>query len=957
MVVSFGAIQQSNHTTIQRSIFMDYKDTLNLPKTDFPMKADLPNREPGILKRWQDISLYEKIRERCRGKKKFVLHDGPPYANGNIHMGHALNKILKDIVIRYKTMRGFDSPYVPGWDCHGLPVEHQLFKELKLTKHDIDQVKFRKAAHDYAMKYVAIQREQFKRLGILGDWERPYLTLSKGYEAAIVRSFGRLVEKGFIYKDLKPVNWCATCETALAEAEVEYEDKKSPSVYVKFELTKGQSAICNLQSAISFIIWTTTPWTLLANVAIAVHPEFEYAFVEVTGDRGQGTGEKVYIMAKQLVGPVMEKLGIKDYSVRKTVKGKELEGLEAKHPFIDRISKVVLADYVTLEDGTGCVHTAPGHGQEDYITGKKYGLAAIMPVDHKGRFDKTAGEFSGMEVYRANKPIIERLKSLGALMHEEEVSHSYPHCWRCKKPIIFRATEQYFLKIDHEGLRGKMLRSISSDIKWIPDVGQSRISAMVEKRPDWCLSRQRYWGVPIIAFYCKGCKDVLLDAKTIGHVASLVEKEGADAWFARSEAELLPKGTRCKRCGGGDFTKETDIIDVWFDSGVSHQAVLKEDKELDYPCKLYLEGSDQHRGWFQSALITAFGIDGFAPYRTVLTHGFVVDGEGKKMSKSLGNVITPEEVMKKYGADILRLWVASSDYSEDVRLSGEILTRLADAYRKIRNTYKYLLSNLYDFDPAKDAVKYADLLEPDRWILSKLASLVKAAGENYDSCLFHRVYRDVYNFCVYEVSSVYMDILKDRMYTFKANSPGRRSGQTAMFELLKVLLKIMAPLLVTTTDEAWGYLRIKGKSDSIHLEPWPDGITGGWIDAKLEEKWARLCAVREEVLKEIEEIRQAGRIGSSLEAKVTLAAKEDSTRKLLEDNLEDLRYLFIVSQVEFKKSAPAASGTDTAAPVEISVEKAEGKKCKRCWNYSVRVGSDKAHPELCERCVKAVVRR
>jgi isoleucyl-tRNA synthetase len=576
-----------------------------------------------------------------------------------------------------------------------------------------------------------------------------------------------------------------------------------------------------------------------------------------------------------------------------------------------------------------------------------------MPVDHKGRFDKTAGEFACMEVYRSNRAIMDKLKEIGALLSEGEVTHSYPHCWRCKKPIIFRATEQYFLKIDHEGLRGRMLGSISSDIKWIPEVGRSRISAMVENRPDWCLSRQRYWGVPMTAFYCKKCNGILLDAGIIEHVASIVEKEGADAWFARPESELLPKGTTCKNCAGSSFAKETDIIDVWFDSGVSHQAVLKGNEELNYPCELYLEGSDQHRGWFQSALITGFGIDGFAPYRTVLTHGFVVDGEGKKMSKSLGNVITPEEVMKRYGADILRLWVASSDYSEDVRLSGEILTRLADAYRKIRNTYKYLLSNLYDFDPAKDAVKHKDLLEPDRWILSKLAGLVKTAGENYDSYSFHRVYRDVYNFCIYEVSSVYMDILKDRMYTFRADSPERRSGQTAMLELLKVLLKIMAPLLATTTDEAWGYLRIEGRPESIHLEEWPDASTDAWLDAGLDEKWARLCALREAVLKKIEEARQAGHIGSSLEAKVILAAREDATRKLLEDNKDNLRYLFIVSQVELKRGPIADAGTDATA-VEISVERAEGKKCKRCWNYSVRVGLDKKHPELCERCVKAV---
>ena len=920
---------------------MEYKNTLNLPKTDFPMKADLPNREPKILEGWQESKLYEKIRKIGRGKTKYILHDGPPYANGNIHMGHALNKILKDIVIKYKTMKGFDSPYVPGWDCHGLPVEHQLFKELKITKYDIDQVKFRKQAYDYAMKYVDIQRSEFKRLGILGDWDNPYLTLARSYEAEIVRSFGKLVEKGYIYKDLKPVNWCSRCETALAEAEVEYEDKVSPSVYVKFE------SVYNNAPAF-FLIWTTTPWTLVANVAIAVHPDLDYVLVAV-----QGKSEK-YILAKARLEPVMERFGIKNYKVLKTFKGKELEGLEARHPFIDRKAKVVTAEYVSMDEGTGCVHTAPGHGQEDYLTGKKCGLPTVMPVDSQGKFDQTAGEFSGMEVYKANRPIIERLKLLGKLACEEEITHSYPHCWRCKRPIIFRATDQYFLKIDHKHLRKAMLAAIKSKVKWVPQAGESRIAAMVENRPDWCLSRQRYWGVPIIAFYCKGCKEVLLDAKVISHVASLVEKEGADIWFSKKEEYLLPAGTKCKKCGGKEFVKETDIVDVWFDSGVSHQAVLKKNEELDYPCELYLEGSDQHRGWFQSALITGMAIDDVAPYKSVLTHGFVVDGEGKKMSKSLGNVITPEQVMKKYGADILRLWVASSDYGEDVRLSDEILTRLADAYRKIRNTCKYLLSNLFDFDPFKDAIPYGDMLEIDRWILSRLSGLIKEAEANYDAFEFHKVYRDLYNFCVYEVSSVYLDILKDRMYTFKADSRERRSGQTAMHELLTGLLKIMAPILAITTDEAWAYVRRKEKTTSIHLESWPQQDQDALFDKGLNEKWARLIAVREAVLKRLEEKRQKNEIGSGLEAKVTLATEDREYKRLLKDNSDILRYIFIVSQVDIKEGAVSKDEIDPALPIAIYIEKAKGTKCQRCWNYSEQVGSFKGHPTLCERCVKAV---
>ncbi len=919
---------------------MEYKNTLNLPKTDFPMKADLPNREPKILKAWEDSGLYAKIRSKAKGKKKYVLHDGPPYANGSIHMGHALNKILKDITIRYKTMRGYDSPYVPGWDCHGLPVEHQLLKELKITKYDIDQVVFRKKAHDYAMKYVAIQRAEFKRLGIMGHWDRPYLTLSRSYEAGIVKAFGKLVEKGYIYKDLKPVNWCSTCETALAEAEVEYEDKSSPSVYVKFELARGGLVIDGLEPGAFFVIWTTTPWTLVANVAIAVHPDIDYALVKAGGEK--------YVIAKALLERSMEKFGIKDYEILKVFKGRELSGLEAKHPFIDRISKVVLAEYVSMDDGTGCVHTAPGHGQEDYMTGKRCGLPTIMPVDTKGRFDKTAGDLAGIKVHEANKIIIEKLKASGHLLKEEELRHSYPHCWRCKKPIIFRATEQYFLRIDHKDLRKEMLGVISSKIKWIPEIGLSRISAMVDNRPDWCLSRQRYWGVPIIAFYCKECRTVLLDPKVIAHVASLFEKDGADVWFSKKEDELLPSGIKCPKCGEAHFTKETDILDVWFDSGVSHQTVLKTDKELDYPCELYLEGSDQHRGWFQSALITGMAIDGHAPYRNVLTHGFVVDGEGKKMSKSLGNVITPEAVMKKYGADILRLWVASSDYSEDVRVSDEILKRLADAYRKIRNTYKYLLSNLYDFDPTSDSVAHKDMLEPDRWILSRLSALIKDSARNYDNFAFHKVYRDLYGFCVYEVSSVYLDILKDRMYTFKSDSHPRRSGQTAMFELLNALLKIAAPLLVMTTDEAWGYLKFHKKSESVHLEDWPEDRGDRWFDEGLNRKWDGLIKIREEVLKSLEEARSAGSIGSSLEARVMISAGNAADKKLLDDNGPILRYLFIVSQAE------VSNVLSPGGCMKVTVEKARGGKCQRCWNYSEGVGKDERHPALCERCVKAV---
>jgi len=759
---------------------MDYKSTLNLPKTNFSMKANLPNREPLLCKEWDQAGLYGLIRKKSKGKKRYILHDGPPYANGNIHMGHVLNKTLKDIAIKFNTMQGMDAPYIPGWDCHGLPVEHQLFKELKINKYEIDQLEFRKKAHKYAMKFVKTQRDEFKRLGVFGDWENPYLTLDPKYEAEIMRSFANLVKKGFIYKALKPVNWCSQCETALAEAEVEYKDRVSPSIYVRFKLKEDTY----------FLIWTTTPWTLLANVAIAVHPKMDY--VEVETSKGN------LIILQSRLDFVMNEIGEKSFKVVKTMKGSDLKNLEAKHPFIDRSSKVVLADYVTTEEGTGCVHTAPGHGELDYITGRKYNLATIMPIDSKGRVDETLSEFKGLFVTKANTAILEKLNKSGDLLGSGEISHSYPHCWRCKKPIIFRATEQYFMGVDIHDLRKKMLEIIKK-LNWYPASGMERISAMIKLRPDWCLSRQRYWGVPIPGFYCEKCNTILLDAKVIEHVAKIVEKEGSNAYFIRSTSELVPAGTVCRKCKSKKFRKESDIMDVWFESGVSHQAVLKTSNT--YPADLYLEGSDQHRGWFQSALITAVGIENNSPYKAVLTHGFVVDGDGKKMSKSLGNVISPQDIMKSYGADILRLWVASSDYTQDVRQSDEILKRLSESYRKIRNTLRYLLSNLYDFT-SQDSLNYNQLLEIDQWALSNAKALLEKVTEYYKNYSFHMVYRSIYDFCTVFLSSIYLDILKDRMYTSSISSCERRSGQTVMYKITSMLVRMMAPILVFTTEEA-----------------------------------------------------------------------------------------------------------------------------------------------------------
>jgi len=926
-----------------------YKDTLNLPKSQFPMRADLPRREPELMRRWAGEDIYRRILARRAGSgKRFLLHDGPPYANGHIHMGHVLNKTLKDICVKYASMRGFLSPYVPGWDCHGLPVEHQLLKELKLTKHEIDQVEFRKKAYRYAMKFVGIQAEEFKRLGIFGDWDNPYLTLTTDYEADILLALADLYGKGYIYKDLKPVNWCKKCETALAEAEVEHNDKTSPSVYVRFDAggkVNGKPAY--------FIIWTTTPWTLLANVAVALHPDFNYVSVD--------TGEEVWIAAEDLAENLMEKAGVEKYEIAGKNTGAEVAAMfpEARHPFIERGSAVVLADYVTGEEGTGCVHTAPGHGQDDYATGKKYGLDVLVPVNDKGRFKEGTGEFSGMDVFEANGPIIEKMRKTGALVAAEDVRHSYPHCWRCQEPIIFRATEQWFMSVDHEGLRGRMEEEINNKVKWVPAGGRDRIGAMVSGRPDWCLSRQRYWGVPIPAFKCGSCGEAFTSADLIRDVAALTREKGSNVWFEREASELLPEGTVCARCGGTSFEKEGDILDVWFDSGVSHKAVLDAREGLDGPADLYLEGSDQHRGWFQSSLITSMAMNGCAPYRQVLTHGFVVDGEGKKMSKSLGNVISPQDIMKKYGADILRLWVAASDYEGDIKLSSEILERLADGYRKIRNTFRFLLSNLYDFDPARDAVDTVDMAEIDRWMMSRLSGLVDEVTGYYEEREFHRVYRKVYDFCVYEISSFYLDVLKDTLYIASPGSAERRSPQTVIFRLLHVLTRIMAPVLPFTTEEAWGHMVFEGKGESVHMSDWPEetALGGARADDELDAKWARILEIRDRVMKLLELKREKGEIGSSLEAAITVCPTGGAAADLVRENIGLFPTLFKVSQAQISDRADDDMEDIPELGIRIKVGRAAGEKCQRCWNFSVTVGNDDDNPDLCGRCSSVMAER
>ncbi len=927
----------------------EYKHTLNLPKTDFPMKADLPKREPLMLEDWYKKDLYGLIRKKPPAKGRYVLHDGPPYANGDIHIGHALNKTLKDIVVKYKTMQGYDCPYVPGWDCHGLPIEHQLFKELKIAKHQIAQLEFRNKAHDYAMKHVANQREQFKRLGVLGDWEHPYLTLSHEYEEAIIRSFNNLYGQGFIQRGLKPVNWCYKCETALAEAEVEYEDHTSPSVFVKFKIK-------DFLKDSYFVIWTTTPWTLIANVAVAVHPEFTYSFVK--------TNKGNLIIANVRLS-ILEQMGI-EYNLVREYKGKELEGLVYEHPFGLRSGKVVLADYVSSEEGTGLVHTAPGHGADDYQTGLKYGLEIVMPVDTRGKFDATSGEFTGQNVYDANSEIIKKLQSIGVLLLEQKITHSYPHCWRCKHPIIFRATKQWFLNIDHNDLRNKVLEAIKEDVRWIPEGGRERISSMVELRPDWCLSRQRYWGVPVPALVCQECKEEFFDPKVIEKFAQFSGAEGSDCWFSRSINDFIPEGLVCPECKKGkSFSKGADILDVWFDSGVSSQAVLKKRKELGGgPAQLYLEGSDQHRGWFQSSIIPAMAIDGKPPFENVLTHGFVVDGEGKKMSKSQGNVISPFEIIKDYGADILRMWVASSDYNEDIRISKEILTRLSEAYRKIRNTAKFILSNLYDFNPDTDKIPYAELRKIDQWILYRMEQVrdyvENAYGTQADPLFeFHRAYKRIYDFCNEELSMYYLDMVKGRLYTARFDSVERRAAQTAIYEVLNRLIRLIAPILVFTAEEIWQNMP-KEKKDagcaSVHLLDFPKANpVFGQEDIKfnpesktIDQELSEVMALLPPAAKALEELRSAGQIGSSFDAQINILTKTQDRYTFLQSFNIQLCEIFKVSQVK------VTLDRGNAVDLSLRVEKAEGTKCLRCWNYSLAVGKNQAHPLICDHCFGAM---
>ena len=924
----------------------DYNKTLNLVQTDFNMRAALPQREPGMVAKWQEDDLYHKMIKNNEGKPLYVLHDGPPYANGDIHLGTALNKILKDFIVRQKNMSGFKAPYVPGWDTHGLPIELKARKKAGVSS-NISAVELRKICAEYALHYVQTQRQQFERLGVLGDFDDPYLTLKPEFEAKQIEVFGKMATNGYIYKGLKPVYWCPECQTALAEAEIEYEEDPCFSIYVKFDVKDDKGKLAALGADLSktyFVIWTTTTWTLPGNMAICVGPEYEYCVVKANGE--------YYVMARELIEATMKAADIAEYEIIGSIQGKELEYMVCKHPFMDRDSLVIVGDHVTLDSGTGCVHTAPGHGTEDFevcVNGYPE-IGIVVPVDAKGHMTEAAGKFVGLSTDEANKAIAADLTESGHMFAVEKIVHQYPHCWRCKHPIIYRATEQWFCSVDD--FKEEALKAIEG-INWIPGWGEGRIKNMVSTRSDWCISRQRTWGVPIPIFYCEECGEAHIDEESIKAVSELFAKEGSDSWWIREASEILPAGTKCKKCGGEKFRKESDIMDVWFDSGTSHAAVLSTRDDLAWPCDLYLEGADQYRGWFQSSLLTSVAWKGVAPYKNVCTHGWVVDGQGKTMHKSAGNGIAPEEVIKDFGADILRLWVASSDYHADIRISNDILKQLSEVYRKVRNTARYILGNLYDFNPDTDCVADDQLLDLDRWALATMDSLAKECNKAYEEFDFHAVFNAVRNFCIADMSNFYLDILKDRLYVEAPNSVSRRAAQTAIYRILRDLTLVFAPILAFTCDEIWQHLPKASSlnAEAVILNEMPKG--GEYSEsAEFMAKWDRIRKVRDDVNKALEDARAAKAIGKSLEAKVTLTC-DGELYDFLKANEEILANVFIVSQVALNNAAPAEKfGEVEGLFVEIS--KAEGQKCERCWTYSDTVGSDAEHPTLCARCSKIV---
>ena len=933
----------------------DLRSTLNLPRTDFPMKANLPQAEPRRLERWKAEGLYAKVRAARKGRPLFVLHDGPPYANGHIHLGTALNKILKDVVVRSRSMAGLDTPYRPGWDCHGLPIELKVDRTLGAKKRALSPVEFRRACRAYAEKYVAIQRAEFERLGVTGEWDDPYLTMSPSYQATIIRQLAEFAERKLVYKAKKSVHWCISCRTALAEAEVEYDEHhESPSIDVLFPLPAAErDRLAQKHPALSgrdvyAVIWTTTPWTLPANLALAFHPEADYAFYPLEG------GREVLLIAKALretaearwrrhPGRALPALG----TPLAEVKGAELEGVRFRHPWIERDAPGVLGDYVTLDTGTGIVHTAPGHGWDDYLTGVKYGLDIYCPVDEDGSFLPEVERFAGRRVFDANLEIVEFLRAEGRLLQAGKDTHSYPVCWRCKNPIVFRATEQWFIDLDKDALRERALAAIA-ETKWVPAWGEERIRNMVATRPDWCISRQRLWGVPIPAFYCRGCGQALLRPELVRYVADIFERESADAWYAREVPELLPAAFRCPHCGGAEFAKEKDILDVWFDSGSSHAAVLGHRADLPWPADVYLEGSDQHRGWFHSSLLVGVGTRGRAPYRQVVTHGFTVDAEGKKISKSLGNDVDTEKLLRSYGAEPLRMWTIMVDYREDMRFSDEMMKRVAEAYRKVRNTLRYLISNLYDFDPARHAVGEADLLALDGYALHRHRQVVNRVLEAYEAYEFHVVYHTLVQYAAADLSSFYLDVLKDRLYCEAAEGPRRRSAQTVLHRIARDLCLLLSPVLPFTTDEAWAM--VPGATEpSVHIACFPQAERE---DRAVLDRWAVLLDTRSHVTKALEEARTARLVASSLEARVTLRGSRDALEPLRAHEAtagvfpSNLASLFIVSGVRLEEGE---------GPLAVTVERAPGKKCERCWTFSEAVGTLPT-PSVCERCTEVLSR-
>jgi isoleucyl-tRNA synthetase len=977
---------------------LDLKKTINLPKTGFSQKANLAQSEPARLKKWSEVGLYQLIRQARADAEKFILHDGPPYANADIHLGTALNKIIKDFVVKSRSMMGYDSPYVPGYDCHGLPIELYVDRKLGAKKANMPAVAIRRACREHASQALKRQTRDFQRLGILGEWHNPYLTMSNHYEAVTARLFGRFVERGYVYKGARPVYWCIHDQTALAEAEVEYHGHTSPSVYVKFPLASDPALIDPALAGrkVFVLIWTTTPWTLPSNLGIAVHPDFEYSAFE--------QGEEVYIVASDLLEAVVQKCGLGERDgddnrlpakVLARFAGSKLDRLECRHAWLDRPSLLMVGEHVTLggeadaeteldvkdareksatgKAGTGAVHTAPGHGHDDFVIGKRYGLEIYCPVDNAGHFTPEVEHFAGMSVFEANPKIVDFLRERGVLLFTENYEHRYPHCWRCKNPVIFRATPQWFIAMDKAGgpvvekdedsrdrsnftenyseesqatsLRQAALREIEK-VQWLPAWGEVRMRNMLKSRPDWCVSRQRVWGVSIPVFYCAKCTEAVAEPAIINHVADIFERESSDAWYTREAKDLLPDGYVCKKCGANEWTKETDILDVWFDSGSSSIAVLESRPELRWPADVYLEGGDQFRGWFNSSLMIGLAAHDRAPYKTVITHGWTVDAQGKEMHKSGGNAVPPDEVIKESGADILRLWCASSNYFDDMRSSKEILQRVTDGYRKLRNTARYALGNLHGFEPARDSVPHAEMPEIDRWALAELDGVISTVRAAYDGYEFHTVYHTLYHFSTVTLSARYFDILKDRLYTFAPRSAARRSAQTALYLIADALARMLAPLLVFTADEIWENLpQQNGRAASVHMALLPE--PSATIDEDLRSRWERLFEIRDEVLQSLEEARVAKKIGSSLEARVEIAASGESY-DVLQRYRDDLRYIFIVSQVDIIRSDEGASG------VIVKVVPAEGEKCERCWNYSTHVGQSTRYPTVCERCVTAL---